>query len=85
LSDIITVLERHPYKPELNDDNPFVGFLSCIVEHGTEVNPWLKFAMAHLNYLRPALVYFLNQILEIKYFLRTSQAVDIIQGGAKGM
>ncbi|KAJ3403989.1 hypothetical protein HDV05_007412 [Chytridiales sp. JEL 0842] len=80
---IVTMLEKSPYTPALEDNNPVINLLSCIVEHGEDVNPWLKFAMDHFSVMKPVLVWYANKYREYKYYLKTSQAIDIINGGAK--
>lgn len=41
-SELITLIEAHPYEPRLSDENPFLGLLHCGAEHAPDFPPKLR-------------------------------------------
>lgn len=82
LSAMVIKLEHIPYIPELTTENPFFTTLQCAVEYAPDMDPVLKKAMEKKK--PHAVTNILSESsLEVKYMIQTSQAVDIIKGGAK--
>ncbi|KAI7573726.1 carboxypeptidase S [Hortaea werneckii] len=90
MSELITAIEAQQYPTYLADDNPILGLLQCSAEHAPEFPSKLKKLLDHRS---PALQTSRKPdhlALEaaklgrpIQYLMQTSQAVDVIQGGAK--
>ncbi|KAJ1539856.1 hypothetical protein HK405_012353, partial [Cladochytrium tenue] len=85
MSQAITALEAHPFAPKLTDDNPYLTALQCATTYGdpAQVDPVLAWALRHLPATRGALERYLDSERTARPFVATSQAVDIVQGGAK--
>lgn len=85
MAELITVLEKKPYAPNLTPENPLKEYLKCQARFTPEkVEPWLFHALLHdrdgkligkrLAEERGPLA---------RWSMQTSQAVDIIRGGDK--
>ncbi|KAJ3317471.1 Gly-Xaa carboxypeptidase, partial [Blyttiomyces sp. JEL0837] len=85
IADAIVRLEANPHVPQMPDNNPYLGLLTCVVDNGgSKVDPWLKWAINHIdNGGRSLLVQMLSKQPQTKYMMATSQAVDVINGGVK--
>ncbi|KAJ3275164.1 hypothetical protein HK104_003958 [Borealophlyctis nickersoniae] len=83
LAQIITHIEAITYTPELGDENPFLDTLRCTAKYSTEMDPWLKKAIEHIDVFRPAVVKLLSTDPRKRYMMQTSQAVDKVEGGVK--
>lgn len=93
MSELITLIEDHPYETYLKDNNPFLGLLTCGAEHAPNFPSKLKKLLHrrlksengckkgqkkdHLA-LEAA-----KEGPGIKYLMQTSVAADIISGGVK--
>ncbi|CAH02878.1 Gly-Xaa carboxypeptidase [Kluyveromyces lactis] len=85
-SDLITLLEANPFPYHLTEDNPVYGFLTCAAKHDTRIPPKIKKAIveAPKSEKQKNLVFrWLNVVKPLRDLFRTSQAVDIINGGIK--
>lgn len=85
LSKLIDLIEESPYDSILTNANPVLNQLQCVAEHSKTVEKSLKrdILQAHFNPLANlAVIDFISKDLT-RYLVATSQAVDIIQGGAK--
>ncbi|KAJ9629459.1 hypothetical protein H2203_001833 [Taxawa tesnikishii (nom. ined.)] len=91
LSEFITLIEAHPFTPRLDDKNPFLGQLQC----GAEYSPDFPSKLRKLLHKRskphntcskkgdPLAEAAAAEDLFSRYLVQTSQAVDVISGGAK--
>ncbi|KAI0534912.1 peptidase family M20/M25/M40 [Xylaria digitata] len=87
-SELITLIEAHPYEPRFYTENPFLGLLECGNAYAPEFPSSLK---KHLPWKEPSCPAKKDKLaLEaakqgdaIKYLFTTSVAVDIISGGVK--
>jgi Gly-Xaa carboxypeptidase len=93
LSEIISAIEADQYRTHLVKENPYYAQLQCGARHSPDFPSKLKKLLAHRSRSsahdtckakpdRLALEA-AKQGLDIKYLMQTSQAVDIISGGAK--
>ncbi|KAI7499124.1 carboxypeptidase S [Hortaea werneckii] len=90
MSELITAIEAQQYPTYLADDNPILGLLQCSAEHAPEFPSKLKKLLDHRSpSLRtsPKPDHLALEAAKlgrpIQYLMQTSQAVDVIQGGAK--
>lgn len=92
LSELITLIEDQEYAPRLNDQNPYLAALQCGAEHAEDFPKKLRRLLRRRG--GPAPMCYKgnkdrlaeNAALEsdsIRYLMQTSQAVDLISGGAK--
>ena len=89
MSELITLIEAKPYSTHLDDQNPYLGLLTCGAEHAPDfpskikklLHRRLKFGQTskkdHLA------VEAAKAGLSIRYLMQTSVAADIINGGVK--
>lgn len=85
LSELIGLIESKPFDSIITQRNPVLSFYQCVAEHG-DVDKSLKSDILNANVDKNAnrrLLDVLRQDLKTKYLVTTSQAADIIQGGAK--
>ncbi|CAH6722371.1 carboxypeptidase S [[Candida] jaroonii] len=85
LSELIGLIESKPFDSVITQRNPVLSFYQCIAEHG-DVDKSLKSDILNANVDKNAnrrLLDVLRQDLKTKYLVTTSQAADIISGGAK--
>jgi Gly-Xaa carboxypeptidase len=82
MSEIVVALEAHPYQPVLLAGSPYYNHLVCQACYSPSSDPWLGDALANgqLDYVAERIA---TQSPEIRFRLQTSQAVDMIHGGAK--
>ncbi|KAK4999440.1 hypothetical protein LTR66_001541 [Elasticomyces elasticus] len=94
LSELITLIEAHPYPTKLNKGNPYLGQLTCGAEHAPAFPKKLKKLLKHekrgartcksKKHKKDALAIEAAKAgLGIQYLMQTSQAVDVINGGVK--
>lgn len=87
-SELISLIEAHPYEPRFHPENPFLGLLDCGNAYSPDFPSNLK---KHLPWKEPSCPAKKDKLaLEaaregdpIKYLFTTSVAVDIISGGMK--
>ncbi|KAI3321800.1 peptidase family M20/M25/M40 [Xylariaceae sp. AK1471] len=87
-SELVTLIEAHPYKPHFHAENPFLGLLECGNAYSPEFPSGLR---KHLPWKAPSCPSKKDKLaLEaakqgdmIKYLFTTSLAVDVIGGGVK--
>jgi Gly-Xaa carboxypeptidase len=86
LSKFLTDYEDDMYQPLLVEENPMMGFFECVAEHGKLPKPVAE-AAKRIRYDEKARKYIIDYAEKneplLKYNLRTSQAIDIINGGDK--
>ncbi|SCU96077.1 LAFA_0G04104g1_1 [Lachancea sp. 'fantastica'] len=83
---LITLLESNPFPPTFTPENPFYGFLTCAAEHSSRLpNEWKKAILdaPFDSEQKHQLISLVSSERSLRDLLRTSQAVDIIQGGIK--
>ncbi|KAJ3074783.1 hypothetical protein HDU98_010274 [Podochytrium sp. JEL0797] len=91
LAKAVSELEDHPYVPTISkdlDSSPFFNELLCGVEHGPNMEKYLKRAIKKAstspsNKNQQQLVNLLVPNIKHKSLMTTTQAVDIIAGGVK--
>jgi Gly-Xaa carboxypeptidase len=90
MSELITLIEAHPYEPRLYEQNPYLGFLQCGAAHSPEFPKKLKKLLpshsnaGHCPAKKDKLALEASKdSLAVKYLMTTSVAVDIINGGVK--
>ncbi|EMR68640.1 putative vacuolar carboxypeptidase protein [Eutypa lata UCREL1] len=83
MADAILALENEPYLPRLTQSNPFRRVLECNAKHSPDAVPeWLSDAL--LNDGEEEIADKLaNVMLDERWLMQTSQAVDVITGGHK--
>lgn len=85
MSEFITLLETHPFEPELADANPILNLFQCVAEHAPHMNEQLRRTVLDIDSgsHRADFIDYVSSIDAIKYLIRTSQATDVISGGTK--
>ncbi|CAB4251848.1 similar to Saccharomyces cerevisiae YJL172W CPS1 Vacuolar carboxypeptidase yscS [Maudiozyma barnettii] len=85
-ADLISLLEKHSFKSNFKVTNPTFEFLTCAAEHSLGLPRYLQWLISSARHNRLA-EYALGRLLDaqesFKYYFKTSQAIDIIQGGNK--
>lgn len=85
-ADLISKFENHPFKPDFELDNPIYQFLTCSAEHLKDMPSSLKRDILRApksSKSKEQLTKFLASERKYRDFIRTSRAVDIINGGVK--
>ena len=89
LSDLITLVEAHPYPTKLDDQNPYLAQLQCGATHSPDFPEKLR-KLLHSDISSTCAAKPDYLALEaakagpaIRYLMQTSQAVDLIEGGVK--
>jgi len=87
LARIITAIEDNPYLPELTPVNPYFTTLQCQAEYGKEMDSWLqkkiKKSLKDKKAAQEVAEHLANTDISQRYLLKTSQAVDLVNGGVK--
>ncbi|KAL9616066.1 MAG: hypothetical protein Q9160_009026 [Pyrenula sp. 1 TL-2023] len=88
MSELITLIESHPYEPRLSSENPILGLLQCGASYSPDFPPKLRKLLAsrpERNSLKKDKLALeaSKESLAAKYLMTTSAAVDLIQGGVK--
>ncbi|ODQ82120.1 hypothetical protein BABINDRAFT_46355 [Babjeviella inositovora NRRL Y-12698] len=86
MSSLVKLLETETFEPILTDENPTMGFLQCLAEHDTSLpTKWRSTILkaVHNKAANLKVLEYLSSSKLSKFLVRTSQAVDIIKGGAK--
>lgn len=84
LAKIITLVSDHQFPTKLTNRNPTTKYLSVAAKHGKTMPEELRHAILDPERMAEVLEY-LSSSAEMKALVRTSSAVDVIQGGEKGM
>lgn len=85
-ADLISKFENHPFKPAFELDNPIYEFLTCSAEHSKDIPPSLKrdiLKAPKSQKNKEQLAKFLASEKSYRDLIRTTRAVDIINGGIK--
>lgn len=83
---LIKELEAHPFEPAFTPQNPFYGLLTCTAEHSSILPADVKKAILNAPFDQKEMqkmIDFVASDRRTREMLRTSQAVDIINGGVK--
>ncbi|RMZ75592.1 hypothetical protein DV737_g5201, partial [Chaetothyriales sp. CBS 132003] len=92
MSDLITLIENRKYSPYLDDENPYLGLLTCGAEHAPDFPSKLKGLLKQRlasGSSKPKkgtdrlAMEVAKEGLAIRYLMQTSVAADVIQGGVK--
>lgn len=86
LARLITLVEDEQFGSVLTPANPLLNQLQCVAQHSPTVDQTLKkdILRAHFDKnANRAVLEYLGETPLFKYYVQTSQAVDVIQGGAK--
>lgn len=85
-SELVALIESHPYTPSLDPKNPYLGLMECGARHAPSFPKRLKALLrkSTSGKARDKLALEASkESLAIKYLMTTSLAVDIIHGGLK--
>ncbi|SCW03156.1 LAFE_0G04192g1_1 [Lachancea fermentati] len=85
-AELISLMESQPFDYSFTPENPIYGFLTCVAEHKSGLPAELKSAILDAPYdekSKQKLIAFVSRDRMARELLRTSQAVDIINGGIK--
>ncbi|SCV03417.1 LANO_0G04016g1_1 [Lachancea nothofagi CBS 11611] len=85
-ANLINSIESNPFAPTFTTDNPFYGLLTCVAEHGNLIPDSIKKAILEApsdSEQRRKMIDFISGTRSLRELLRTSQAIDIINGGVK--
>lgn len=83
---IVAEIEKTPYKPLLTQQNPFFYTLQCVADHDPTISDGLKTLIRKSGndlVANKKLVSILSDSPSYRDLIRTTQAVDIINGGVK--
>ncbi|KEQ58937.1 putative vacuolar carboxypeptidase Cps1 [Aureobasidium melanogenum CBS 110374] len=82
MSRLIAAMEDHPFNPHIDEHNPFWNYLKCEVENSPKtVEPWLREALEKKEDFADRLIESRGD--KVRWWIQTSQSVDIINGGIK--
>jgi len=81
MSRLLVEMENNPNLPRFKDGNPLLTYLECAAEYG-DMPPELKDRVRHEE-CWPALAEEFGHDRILQTFLKTTQAVDIVNGGIK--
>lgn len=85
-ADLITTLENDPFKSDFQLDNPLYGSLICSAEHSSLLADDVKDLIFNANIddeKRKQLTDYLSKQSSMRSLIKTTQAIDIINGGVK--
>lgn len=85
-AELITLLEANPFGSAFSVDNPIYGTLQCLAEHSTQLPTKLRKQIMRAPLCkksRKAVSDFLFSQPMLRDLVRSTQAVDIINGGVK--
>ena len=84
--ELMSTLEKYPFKSNFKVTNPTYEFLNCVAEHSLSFPKYLEWLIRTARNNRVA-EYALGRLLDaqnsFKYYFRTTQAIDVIHGGNK--
>ncbi|KAG9645427.1 putative vacuolar carboxypeptidase Cps1, partial [Aureobasidium melanogenum] len=82
MSRLIAAMEDHPFVPHIDEHNPFWNYLKCEVEKSPKTaEPWLREALEKNEDFADRLIQSRGE--SVRWWIQTTQAVDIINGGIK--
>ncbi|MCP8718733.1 MAG: M20 family metallopeptidase [Asgard group archaeon] len=88
ISELSYLIEKDPYSPILTERNPILNYAQCIALHDpkNKIPSAMKKTILRAGYDKFANSILVDELLKnrlTKYLVRTSQAIDIINGGEK--
>lgn len=86
VSDLILEIENSPFELIFTDANPTFRQYRCMAEHSTDIDADFKADIINAGEDAEAnkrVRDYIDQDRWLKYYIKTSQAVDVIRGGAK--
>lgn len=90
VSELVTLIEAHPYDPYLANNNPYLSILYCGAEHSPEFPNSLRKALKKADkqpVCKKSKDHLAHEAAKagpaVRYLFQTSQAADIINGGVK--
>lgn len=87
MGELSYIIEKDPYSPIFTSANPIFHYMQCMAVHGGSAMPrTLRQSILRAGYDKLAnsyVVKVLTSNLATKYFVQTSQAMDIVKGGEK--
>lgn len=87
LSEVVTLLERHPFESVFTPQNPTFHEYQCVAKHSPSLSSDIREALLDAEFdsraNRLARNYLAKESLLSRYLIGTSTAVDIIHGGVK--
>lgn len=90
MAELITLIEADKYSPHLDDQNPYLGLLTCGAEYAPKFPPKLKKLLnrrlkkSHVCKHKDKLAQEAAKLSPaIRYLMQTSVAADLIDGGVK--
>nr|XP_018266697.1 uncharacterized protein I303_00672 [Kwoniella dejecticola CBS 10117]OBR88855.1 hypothetical protein I303_00672 [Kwoniella dejecticola CBS 10117] len=81
MSRLLVEMENNPNMPQLKEGNPLLSYLECAAEYGNMEDNLKK--MVREEKCWPALAEQMGDDRILQTFLKTTQAVDIVNGGIK--
>ncbi|EGV63435.1 glutamate carboxypeptidase [Yamadazyma tenuis] len=85
ISELVSLVEKTPFDSIITPRNPVLGMLQCVAEH-SDIDKSMKSTILKAHVDKKAnknLLKYLSKEIRTKYLVTTSQATDIISGGAK--
>ncbi|ODV93892.1 hypothetical protein PACTADRAFT_45790 [Pachysolen tannophilus NRRL Y-2460] len=86
MSALISEIENTPFEPFFTDANPTFMQYTCMAEHSTSIKKDLKKDILNAGNDKAAnkrVCDFIDQTKALRYYIKSSQAIDIIKGGVK--
>lgn len=86
LSRLIVQIEDNPFSSVLTNANPVLNQLQCVAEYSSTIDDKLRSDILRANLdpnAQKRLVAYLDENLDTRFLIKTSQAVDMVLGGAK--
>lgn len=86
LAELITIIENNQFNPILSNINPIMNQLYCLAQHSSTLDKSLKSNILKSQLdekVNEKVVNYLMSNEETEYLIKSSQAVDIINGGIK--
>lgn len=86
MSELLVRVELNPFDIILSEENPTFQYLTCLAEHSQNFDSTLRSNI--LNALKDSKLYnkvvdYVSGVASLKNLFKTTQAIDIIKGGAK--
>ncbi|KAH3671991.1 hypothetical protein WICMUC_004498 [Wickerhamomyces mucosus] len=83
---LLNEIESTPFDSNLSANNPVLNYLQCVAKHTNSIPNDVKNSIFKAGYdslANSKVIEYLSKIRELKYSVRTSQAIDIFNGGIK--
>lgn len=86
ISELVSNIEKAPFSPDITESNPFFKYLQCMAVHATEDSAVPKNEILRLlvdESAKERVLKWVDSKRNLRYLAKTTQAVDIIDGGIK--